>query len=189
MIDTNGQYEGIFPVENVSAKTLHFRILTNHPQHYRIVPQNGTIGPGDSFQIQIIFTECKRDDGKEVFTVEYFTQNNESDQLQSRPVSTNKIIVQFCSKLDKSHLIDKNASRKQSPWSQSSMELEIRSRIQTGDYFLELEKDLFPDPCTIPKAIKNFFMKNSDECLLEVLKSSIKNAVASFIKNGESIFH
>ena len=180
----DGRYQRIQTLINTLKRKVHFKVSTSHPLKYRIVPESGALEVNDSIRIQIILKEFCSDYRKHEIKVDFLLENLVHGQQLLTINTSHKIKVELCSKSKK----NEKESTKENPLNRSSMELEIRRLIQTGDYFLDTEGVLFPNPRLIPKALKEYFTKYYDECLVNTLKSNLKTVVTSMMKNGKFKF-
>lgn len=181
----DGRYQRIQNLVNTLTRKVHFKVSTSHPLKYRIVPESGALEVNDSIKVQIILKEFCSDYRQHVITVEFLLENLVHGQQSLTLHTSHKIKVELCSKSNNPLDKNKKESTKENSLNRSVMELEIRRSIQTGDYFLNTEGVLFPNPRLIPKALKEYFTKYYDECLVNVLKSNLKTVVTSMMKNGK----
>lgn len=99
-----------------------------------------------------------------------------------------KIAVELSAKSKSTRNNNEQAVTKENLTNRSLMELEIRRSIQVEDYFLNTESALFPNPYTVPKAIRGFFTRYYGECLIDLLKSNLKSIVTSMMTTSKFKF-
>ncbi len=173
-----GQYSTVIKLQNITTKKLNFRVISNNPANYRMIPDSGIIERKESYKIQVLMKELLLDFEKDEFQIE--ARVEESDSIW-RPVDnrlTKKLGVQTASKREEKTLT------KQQGLNRPIVDLEIRRAIANEEFFLETEHDLFFKSDTVPKAIKQFFIKQYNECLTEALKFYLKRILAMMIERG-----
>jgi hypothetical protein len=70
-------------------------------------------------------------------------------------------------------------------YSKQQLDLCIRNAVHSGQPLLATEKALFPSPASVPRAVKQFVMKQYQEYSIEALKCHFRDAARTMVQQGE----
>lgn len=83
-----------------------------------------------------------------------------------------------------SHSDDDQASRNPT-FSKQQLELCIRNAVHSGQSLSATEKAFFPNPTSVPRAVKQFVMDQYQEYSIEALKCHFRDAARTMVQQGE----
>lgn len=177
-------------ISNPSHTSAYFRVKLTHPEYYTAVPVEGRIEPAGLQKVRIILTTLTPNCAEHTITIlsAVASSNRDAAKFWKSSKSTNcaskTLAVQINLQRNVTHVDDDQASVNPK-FSKQQLELYIRNAVHSGQSLSATEKALFPNPTSVPSAVKQFVMKQYQEYSIEVLKCHFRDAARAMVQQGE----
>jgi hypothetical protein len=158
-----------------------------------VSPSTGIIEASESEVIEITLKELSPDCQKHKVMIISAVQNTNIDAVtfwktvKPGNYASKSLIVQIITNEEGVDSNDGHVST-QKTLSKQQLELHIHQEVQNGQSLLTIKKQLFSNLNAIPKAIKQFMMKEYKAYLIELLKYSYKAVILNRFQNGKLLF-